>query len=97
MDQGLAATPRDVPHDVGDELGERELRRVRHLGQAPDGEVQPQDAAEMTSGVLAHREVGTVDRGLRVTGPGIGYVIHVTSVQRVDYSRLRPETNAVRR
>ncbi|MFD6274095.1 hypothetical protein ACFWFI_00615 [Streptomyces sp. NPDC060209] len=86
-----------MPHDVGDELGQGELRRVRQTEQAPAGEVQPQDAPQMTGGVLAHREIGAIDRSLGVTGPGIGYVIHVTSVQRIDYSRLPPETNAVRR
>ncbi|KPC84686.1 hypothetical protein ADK82_01155 [Streptomyces sp. NRRL S-4] len=85
-----------MPHDVGDQLGQGELRRVRHIEQAPAAEVQPQDAAQMTGGVLPHRQVGTVDR-LRVTVPGVVHVIHVTSVQPADYPRLRPETNAVRR
>ncbi|WP_241748647.1 hypothetical protein [Streptomyces sp. M3] len=65
-----------MPYDVGDQLGERQLRRVRHIEQTPPDEVQPQDAAQMPGGVLDHREVGAVDRGLRVTGPGVGYVIH---------------------
>lgn len=86
-----------MPYDIGDQLGEGEFRRVRHVEQAPAGEIQPEDAAQMTGGVLPHREVGAVDRGLRVTGPGIGYVIHVTRVHWFDYSRLRPETNAARR
>ncbi len=86
-----------MPYDIGDQLGEGEFRRVRHVEQAPAGEVQPQDAAQMTCGVLAHREIGAIDRSLRVTGPGIGYVIHVTRVQCSDYSRLLPETNAARR
>ncbi|MGW0780879.1 hypothetical protein [Streptomyces sp. NPDC002913] len=86
-----------MPDDVGDQLGQGELRRVRHVEQAPALEVEPQDAAQMAGGVLADRQLGTVDGGLRVTGPGIGYVIHVTSVHCIDYSRLRPETNAARR
>ncbi|RAS36611.1 hypothetical protein BCL80_101576 [Streptomyces avidinii] len=86
-----------MPYDVGDELGEGQLRRVGHIEQAPAGEVEPQDAPQMTGGVLPQRELGTVGRTLGVTGPGIGYVIHVTRVQCTDYSRLRPETNAARR
>ncbi|OKI96033.1 hypothetical protein AMK10_10305 [Streptomyces sp. CB02058] len=95
-DHGLAAAAGHVPHDVGDQLGHGEFRRVRDIEQAPAVEVQPEDAAQMAGGVLADRQLGAVDGGLRVTGPGIGYVIHVTSVQCVDYSRLRPETNADR-
>ncbi len=86
-----------MPYDVGDELGEGQLRRVGHIEQAPAGEVEPQDAPQMAGGVLPQRELGTVGRTLGVTGPGIGYVIHVTRVQCADYSRLRPETNAASR
>ncbi|MFJ8884173.1 hypothetical protein ACIRJR_12275 [Streptomyces sp. NPDC102402] len=85
-----------MAHDIGDQLAEGEFRRVRQIEQAPAGEVEPQDAAQMPGGVLTHREVGTVDR-FRVTGAGVGYVIHVTRVRQADYSRLRPETNAARR
>ncbi|MGJ5694171.1 XRE family transcriptional regulator, partial [Streptomyces pratensis] len=50
--------------------------------------------------VLAHGELRAVSGlglGGALTGPGVSYVIHVTSVQCADYSRLHIETNAARR
>ncbi|MFD9604970.1 hypothetical protein [Streptomyces sp. NPDC059970] len=86
-----------MPYDIGDQFGERQLGRIGHVEEPPGGEVKAQDAAQMPGRVLAHREVGMVGRLHRISSARINYVIHVTSVQWVDYARLRTETNVVRR
>jgi hypothetical protein len=64
--------------------------------QPRPGEIEPQDASQMSGRVLPHGELGAVP-ALNVRRPRTSCMIHTASLRRSAYARLQTETNAARR